>query len=185
MEHIGEALGNLDRAAPTPNPKIYNDEPELTLEQKRERLRKSLGVSSLDNTLATFEPVKGTESALKACQVLASGKSTWKMLLIYGGVGNGKTRLCEGVSIEMYKRGLFIGVLTMDTMMSLLKECMNSESHLSYEEVLRRYCYADRLIIDDADGTEWGFGELEKIIRVRDRERLFTILTTNRDLTEL
>ena len=180
---MGNILANLPREKDTPNQIIPDIEP--TLEEKRESLRKSLGVSSLDNTFATFKPVKGTENALKACQVLASGKANWNMLMIYGPVGNGKTHLCEAVSIEMYKRGLFIGVLTMDTIMSVLKECMQPESRSSYEERLRHYCYAERLIIDDADGTDWGFGELEKIIRVRYKERLFTLMTTNRDITEL
>ncbi|MBA7590759.1 hypothetical protein ES708_32896 [subsurface metagenome] len=34
-------------------------------------------------------------------------------------------------------------------------------------------------------GSEWELGQLEEIIAIRYRERLFTILTTNRDLTEL
>ncbi|GAI82736.1 unnamed protein product, partial [marine sediment metagenome] len=109
----------------------------------------------------------------------ASGKTEWKMLLCYGGVGNGKTHFCEATAITLYKRGLFCRVLTMDRMMGALKECMAPEQQNSLEELLSNYRYADRLIVDDVAGTDWEFEQLEKIIRARYRENLFTILTSN------
>lgn len=187
MEHISEVLGRLDRGKATQNQTTL--EPEFTLEQRREELRKSLGVSSLDNTFANFKPVKGTEKALAAFKALAEGRTNWKMLLCYGGVGNGKTHLCEATAIKLYKRGLFCRVLTMARIMGALKECMRPEPHITYEELLDNYCYGERLIIDDVgmggSGSEWEFGQLEEIIVVRYRERLCTILTTNRDTSEL
>lgn len=66
---------------------------------------------------------------------------------------------------------------------------MGPERLTSHEELLCNYCYAERLILDDVgmggSGSEWEYGQLEEIIGVRYRERLFTILTTNRNLTEL
>ena len=152
-------------------------------------MRKSLGVSSLENTFERFKPVPGTEKALAAFKAIASGETDWKMLLCYGGVGNGKTHLCEATALSLYKTGLFCRVLTMDRMMGALKECIGAEQHISLEELQRNYCYAERLIIDDVgmggSGTEWEYGQLERIIVTRDRQRLFTIMTTNRDLKEL
>lgn len=186
MEHIGKVLGSLDRGKPIPDLKTNDLEPEeLTLEEKREELRKSLGVASLDNTFESFKPVKGTEKALAAFKALAEGRTNKPLLLCYGGVGNGKTHLCEAAAIALYKRGLFCRVLTMDRMMGALYECIGPDRQNSLEELLRNYSYTEHLILDDVEGTEWAFGELEKIIRVRYRERLFTILTTNRDLSEL
>jgi len=148
-----------------------------------EELRKSLGVSSLDNTFDNFKRVVGTHEAYKAFFRLANGESDYKMVLCYGGVGNGKTHLCEATAIRLYQRGLFCRVLTFDRMMGALKECIGDERKKSLEELLRNYSYADRLIIDDVAGTEWELEQLEKIIRIRYHDRLFTILTTNRDLT--
>lgn len=179
MEHIGEVLRNLPRDTNIPGQKISESEPELTLEEKREELRKSLGVESLDNTFEVLMPWPGTEKAVAAFKALASGKTDWKMLLCYGGVGNGKTHFCEATALTLYKRGLFCRVLTMDRMMGALKECMGSETQNSLEEVRRHYCYAERLILDDVAGTAWEFEQLEKIIRVRHHENLFTILTSN------
>lgn len=164
-------------------------EPELTLEEKREELRKSLALTSLDNTFENFKPVTGAGKALAAFKALASGKTQWKMLLCYGGVGNGKTMLCEATAIELYKRGIRCGVITMSRLMRMLKHGMRPEPLRSYNELLEDFCYRKYLIIDDVgmggSGSEWEFGQLEEIIVVRYRERLFTILTTNRDLTEL
>ena len=186
MEHIKEVLGNFHRGEAIPSQKTIEPESvEPTLEEKREELRKTLGVASLGNTFEALKPWTGTEKSVAAFKALASGETEWKMLLDYGGVGNGKTHFCEATAIQLYKRGVFCRVLTMDSMMSALKKCMEPDPHISYEELLSNYSNAERLIIDDADGTDWAFGELEKMIRIRYRERLFTILTTNRDLTEL
>ncbi len=142
-------------------------------------------MSSLDNTFENFKPAPGTEKALAAFKALVSGKTEWKLLLCYGGVGNGKSHLCDAASIALYRRGLFCRVLTMDTMMSALKKGMDSDPSISTEHLLSNYSHTERLIIDDVEGTEWALGELEKIIKVRDHEHLFTIMTTNRDLKEL
>jgi len=143
-----------------------------------------MGVSSLDNTFEALKPWPGTEKALAAFKALALGESEWHMLLCYGGVGNGKTHFCEATALALYKRGLFCRVLTMDRMMGTLKECIGSDRYISFEELLSNYS-SGPLILDDVEGTEWEFEQLEKIIRMRYRENLFTILTTNLDLKEL
>jgi len=148
-----------------------------------------LGVSSLENTFDNFKPTQGTGMAFAAFRQLASGETEWRMLLCYGGVGNGKTHLCEATAIALYKRGFFCRVMTMARIMRALKECMRPDSLTAYDELIDRYCRCERLIVDDVgmggSGSEWEFGQLEEIVVVRYRERLFTILTTNRDLTEL
>lgn len=187
MEHIGKVLGNLGREAHIPDLKTY--ETELSLEEKREELRKSLGVASLENTFENFKPVAGTRKALANFKALALGRTKWKMLLVYGGVGNGKTHLCEATAIALYKRHIFCRVLTMARIMRALKECIGPERSISRDELLDRYCRCGHLIVDDVgmggSGSDWEYGQLEEIIVVRYRERLFTIMTTNRDLSEL
>lgn len=188
LEHIGKVLGNFRREADTPNLKI-TEPSELTLEEKLKELRQNLAISSLDNTFQNFKPVTGTGKALAAFKALASGRTDWKMLLCYGGVGSGKTHLCEATVIALYKRGLFSRLLTMAEIMRALKGTMNNDAHTTLNELLDRYSYADWLIIDDVgmggSGSEWEWGQLEEIITVRYRECLFTVMTTNRDISEL
>lgn len=193
VEHIGKTLGSLktgvttaDRKTTEPKPEL---EPDVTDAEKLERLRRSLGVASLENTFENFKPVSGTGKALAAFKAIASGKTNWKMLLCYGGVGNGKTHLCEAAATALYKRGVFCRVLTMARIMGALRGCIGPGANASLDELLNNYCYCERLILDDVgmggSGSAWEFGQLEEIIVARYRERLFTILTTNRDLDEL
>lgn len=146
-------------------------------------------ISSLNNTFENFKPMKGTEKALAAFKALAYGKTKRCLLLCYGGVGNGKTHLCEATAIALYKRGLFARVMIMSKMMMALKATMNTKTFPPYEWLISSYCLAERLIIDDVgmggSGSDWEYGQLEDIMIVRYRERLFTIMTTNRDITEL
>lgn len=191
MERIRDILGRLDRGAPTRDRGIIETEmaEELTLEEKRERLRKSLCVASLDNTFENFKRVPGTEKAKAAFKALALGKTDKPLLICYGGVGNGKTHLCEATTIALYKRGIFCRVLTMARIMRALKECMRPEPPIWLDELLDRYCSCLYLIVDDVgmggSGSEWEFGHLEEIVVARYRERLFTIMATNLDLKDL
>ena len=197
MEHIGKALGNYHRGTDTQDQRILEPEPvELTLEEKREELRKSLGVSSLENTFENFKLVAGTKEALATFKALASGKTPWKMALIYGGVGNGKSHLCEATAIELYKRGIFCRVLTMAEIMRSLKAAIEHDKHgnegkpwVPYAQLLNDLGSRGYLIIDDVGmgtgGSEWDKDRLEEIIVARYRENLFTIMTTNRDPEDL
>jgi len=132
--------------------------------------------------------VKGSEKSLSAFKELAQG-SGWRMLLCYGGVGNGKTHLCEALVIELYSQGLFCRVMTMAKMMRTLKSTMNQDSVFSYDTVLENWCRSPRLVIDDVgmggSGSDWEFGQLEEIVVSRYRDRLLTVLTTNRDIKDL
>tara|TARA_Y100000310_G_C20665633_1_gene807323 strand:- start:71 stop:490 length:420 start_codon:yes stop_codon:yes gene_type:complete len=110
------------------------------------------------------------------------------MLLCYGGVGNGKTYLCEATAIALYKRGEFCRVFPFESVLSALKEAMNSGVN-RYTAILQRFSYASRLIIDDVgagtSGKEFADTILEAIVIARYRERLLTVVTTNKDLSEL
>lgn len=186
MERIDGILRGLSRENITPGPKTIEPMDEgPTKEEQLEELRKSLGVSSLDNRFSALKPWPGTEETVALFKALVWSDPTWRMLLCYGGVGNGKTHLCEATAIELYKQDKFCRVLAFDKMMLSLKRCMEPQAPITFEELLSNYSYGVRLIVDDVGGTPWEMEQLEKIIRVRYRERLFTILTTNLDLEEL
>jgi len=141
---------------------------------------------SLDNTFKKFKLVPGTERALAAFKAVLNGPEY--MLLCYGGVGNGKTHLCEAAAIELYKRGKFCRVMKMPEMLSTLRRAINNPE-MDYEGILGNYCYAERLIVDDigAGGSDSEFGDriLETIVVARYGRQLFTIMTSNREIREL
>jgi DNA replication protein DnaC len=170
-------------------PRTEVEPPEQTREQKIEQLRISLGLSSVYNTFDTFKMVPGTEKSLALFRELAAGNTKWQMLLCYGGVGNGKSMLCEGASIELYRRGIFCPVMTMPKVMNALKDTMKPNARRTYSEVIEKFCGMKHLILDDVGmggtGSDWEWNQLEEIVVERYRDNLFTILTTNLDITAL
>jgi DNA replication protein DnaC len=186
MEQIGKILANLSESTQTPPSPV---ETEATREERREQLRRSLGLSSLTNTFDTFKQIKGTELAYSAFKELASGETKWQMLLCYGKPGNGKSHLCEATSIELYKHGIYCSVMIMSKVMDSLKNTMKDGSLLTHSELMDKYCQMKYLIIDDVgmggSGSSWEWGQIEDIVVDRYRENRFTILTTNLDTTQL
>ena len=182
MENIREIL-NRRQIDNIPN---Y---PDLAEVDELEELRKSLHISSLDNTFDKFKPVKGTELALRTLQSLIEGNTGWNMVLVYGGVGNGKTHLLEAVAIEVYKQGKFAKVLTMSQVMSYLKRGMDTEYGINLDHRIRILSQMPILLIDDvgmgSSGSAWEWGQLEDIIVNRYRDGLMTVMTTNMDITKL
>lgn len=160
-----------------------------TPEEKREQLRKSLNISSWDNTFENYDPVPGTEKCLAAFKALASDKTKWKMILCYGGVGNGKTMLAEATVLELHKRGIFCRIMIYYRMMDALKSTMNTESKFTMDQLMSNFRNSERLIIDDVGAgvsdTAFSFQKLEEIILHRYRENMFTILVTNLDIKQL
>ncbi len=191
MESIKNVLANLNREPSTQHQSNgeSGEVSEESIEEKREKLRQSLGVSTLNNTFENFKVLPGTADAHKAFKALAEGQVDRPLLLCYGGVGNGKTHLCEASVITLYKRGIFCRYLTMARVMRVFKAAIRPTSSTSLEVLLERYCQAHCLVLDDVgmggSGSEWEYGQLEEIVNERYREKLFTIMTTNRDLEEL
>jgi len=165
------------------------EEADPTEEELRDQLRGALGVATLENSFENFLPQKGTEKALRACQLLAGGKTKWKMLLLYGGVGNGKTHLLEAIAIELYKQGVFCRVGVYPKMMGFLRSTMAKDANMRLEYILDGWCKAERLIIDDVgiggSDTVWSMKMLEEIILARHKDNMFTVLSTNIDISEL
>jgi len=166
---------------------MRSEEPAV---DRMEQRRKSFNITSWENTFASFKEVPGTERSLAAFKALASGKTKWKMLLSYGGVGNGKTHLAEATVIELNAQGNFCRLLTFNKIIGTLKNSFDPRPGFRrYEDLLRDYCNMEYLIIDDigiaGSDSDWSFDRLEEIVVHRYQENLFTILVTNLDYKKL
>jgi DNA replication protein DnaC len=144
----------------------------------------------LEHTFANFKHLPGTETTYMAFLAMATRDDVRPLLICYGGVGNGKTYLCEALAIAWHVRGFLARVYTMADIMGVLKRAMRPEAGmLPLDDILQNYCRTPRLIIDDVgmggSGSAWEFGQLEEIVSYRYRERLPTILTTNQDVKNL
>jgi len=146
----------------------------------------SLGVMDLTHDFKTIKRVKGFIPALDACKAMAEGTADFQLLMVYGGVGNGKTRLCEAVVIEMFDQGKKVKRDRWSDVVRTMKSHFNNRGNISYEEYFASLRVRGRIIFDDVGSGStlgsWEWGELEDIIDYRYERRLFTIVTTNLDI---
>lgn len=144
------------------------------------------GVTDINNTFASMTVPKGFETTLNSFKEIVSGKSTWHILVVYGGTGNGKTRCCEAAVIDYYDKGLTVARNRWSDIVRRLKGLMGKGDYEIYFNLLRARKY---LIIDDVGSGstlgQWEWGELEDIIDYRLEHRLITIITTNLDIRDI
>lgn len=157
--------------------------------EHKESLRQALGLTSWSHTLDTFKPNNGTQKVYESVKAMADGNHK-PMLLISGGIGNGKTHLMEALSIALYGKGIRCQVtLWSDLRRQLLQKMHRPRPGEDYDVFFDNVKKRKHLIIDDvgmgSKSTEWEMAELEDIVNYRYKERLFTVVTTNRTLEEL
>jgi DNA replication protein DnaC len=171
-----------------PTQRSISENSEMSIDEQREQLRKRLNISSLENTFANFKPVKGAGESLKLFKELST-RPEWYMLLCLGTPGCGKTHLCEGLSIELYKAGIFAPVVKFNEMISAFKKAINSDYVDAYNNRISAYKKMRCLILDDyglgVKISDYDIAIVEEFIDYRYRERLMTVLTSNLDLDKL
>lgn len=149
-----------------------------------ENIAKS-GLHTKSQTFENFKLVKGTEKAFKFASELAAGAAKFVWLLIYGGVGNGKTHLCNAIAKVSLERGIEVLVMNSADMFSQIKAAMNDNAS---EAVIKRFKEVSLLIIDDWGveyGTDWQLSIFDEILDARYWTARATVVTTNKDITEL
>lgn len=169
---------------------------ELTDEQRtkkeREQLEAELSAMNLHSLEHTFEKfnqrVSGTRAAFDAFKALATGETDQPFLLCCGGVGNGKTHLCEALVIQMRKRGYLTRYNKVVEILRILKGAMDNEAMPPVDTLIARFAEARVLILDDYGieyGSRWEQSVIEDLIDERYRARRITVLCTNLDISEL
>lgn len=130
---------------------------------------------------------------MAAFKLLGSGEASWQMLLCYGTAGNGKTHLCEALSITLVQRNIFCSVVEWSEKVRDFKKAMRSELQGAYDDLFERFRKIRYMIIDDvgsgSTGSYWEWGELEDIVNYRYRDKnhegLVTVVTSNLDINDL
>lgn len=143
------------------------------------------GVTAPEQTFETFQPVSGTEEALKYARNLAGGKAQFIWLLLYGGVGNGKTHLCNAIAHEALGRGVDVYMTSAAELFSHLRQSMNDHST---DALIAKFKQTFLLILDDWGveyGSEWEQAKFDELMTSRFANARPTVLTTNRDVSEL
>lgn len=157
-----------------------------------ERICQFLGVSSLESTFENFNVVKGAEDAFKAASLIATLETEWKLLLIYGTWGNGKTHLLEAIALEIWGKGHSVKIQTFPDFMARLKGTFDKTTEpedMSFNDLMAHLCTMRYLLLDDVGTagsfTPFSLNQLERIMLSRYRDNLFTVITTNLDYKDL
>ncbi len=161
---------------------------EETPEERRARLLKWLGVTDMKNTFGNMRQPKGFEATYKAFKAMADGTADFSMLLNYGKTGTGKSMCCEAVVQAMFDRGLRVKRDRWSDLVRTMKSYFNGYGDTTYQGYFQNLRGRARLILDDVGSgstlSSWEWGELEDIIDYRHELNLFTIVTTNLDITQ-
>jgi len=146
---------------------------------------KSLGVSTPKHTFLSFKQIDGAEKAYSAFYNLAHGLTEKPLLLCYGGVGNGKTHLCDALVITLNQRGITCHIYTVADLLGKLKSAINTNT---VEDAIKTFGEYPALVLDDW-GVEYGSAfeltMLERILDMRYRNELITVITSNKSLEQL
>lgn len=161
-----------------------------TPEDRQRRLEQAgIPTERQDETFDTLKPVPGFDDAYSAAWALAKGDSAWKILLLYGDHGNGKTHLARATMTEWYdhNRGYVIKCETVSRWLGSLKSLMGTDAGPDVE--IDKVMKSDFLVLDEL-GTEHGRSEwqaevLERVINYRYDRKLPTVLTMNGDIKDL
>ena len=162
-----------------------------TEERKRHLAYAGIPVARQSETLLNFHDAPGVMPAFESACELGEGRSEWKLLLLYGGHGNGKTHLARGALMAAADRGVHGRYYTVRQLMSVLREAMDLklQQSRSVDAIITIIKGLPFLVIDEL-GTEdpksdWQAGVLEDMINFRHDNMLETVLVTNKDITEL
>ena len=181
FKHIREVVGTLKTEKITGLPKSIGKEDRVV------DVFQSMRVNP-HHTFESFKVLKGTEDAYNAFKTLAEDEGAKPLLLCYGGVGNGKTHLCEALVMALNDRRITCRYYTVSELMSVLKQRMNDNQLPGSDDIVELWSKAPAMIMDDLGleyGTPWEESKLELIFDKRYRADLITVVTTNKDLDEL
>lgn len=141
-------------------------------------------------TFDSFEPVAGAIEALKLARLLGTGKADFKLLLIYGRRGSGKTHLACAAGLAAIERNLRVRFRHAGSLMGELRQAMNAsrDKGSSADDIIDDLKRCDFLILDDLgteQGTAWDQNCLGVLINHRYAEEKETMVTTHQDQKEV
>ena len=153
--------------------------------QRGEIIQQS-GVIGLQQTFETFnKTIPGVQKAYNAARKIAEGEGDFIWLIIYGGVGNGKTHLLNAIANRAMERGCQVKLIMMAELLSELRMAIDTNQTDYKMKGLKTVPY---LLIDELGleyGTVWEKEKIEELLASRWANGRFTVVATNRDIEEL
>lgn len=168
---------------PCDHPGCYVD--SLRACRRGEMIQQS-GVVGLKQVFETFNAeIPGVRKAYNAARKIAEGEGDFIWLVIYGGVGNGKSHLLSAIANRVMERGISLRLVMMAELLSGLRMAMDTHQVDFKMKELKEVPY---LLIDELGleyGTEWEKEKIEELLAARWNNGRFTVVATNRDIEDL
>lgn len=181
--HRTDGSEDYQRVIPCNHPGCLGD--SFRAHQRGEIIQQS-GVIGLQQTFETFnKAIPGAQKAYTAAQKIAEGLGDFIWLIIYGGVGNGKTHLLNAIANRAIERGIAVKLIMMAELLSELRMGIATHQTDGKMKELKQVSY---LLIDELGleyGADWEKEKIEELLAARWANGRFTVVATNRDIEDL
>lgn len=161
---------------------------KLAGEAQRLKETSNLGARFSDRTFANFDPRKDSVAFI-ACRDYANNDNLFgskrNSLIIYGGVGSGKTHLAAAIANVMIDRGIPV---LFGTFSEHLEHIREEYDHTGQKKYLSMMKSTPMLVLDDLGKerkTDWTQQILFDVINYRYEHLLPTIVTSNLNFEEM
>lgn len=180
-----DELGNIVYGKTIPCPEKGCLQDSFNAYQRGDPFIRSRGVTQPSQTFETVVKVPGLTKAFNLAKAIANGDADFIWLLIYGGVGNCKTHLCHAIAKKMIDRGVTTEMIPAAELFSKLRQAIGENK---CDEVSQYYKEIYALVLDDWGveyGTEFERARFDEIMAARYANARVTVVTTNKDITEI
>jgi DNA replication protein DnaC len=157
-----------------------------------QRRIKAAGLPAEIKRLGDFnvDGLQGGEQALAACRKLTEDIPDFRFLTLEGNPGTGKSHLLQAVARTLLEQGIHVMYRYAPGFLDALRKSYEKDADVGYDHIFGAYADIDALFLDDLGAgryTEWGVGEMEKLIdhRYRNRQQLLTCFATNLTMVEM
>jgi len=180
--HPRKPDGSIDykQTIPCNQPGCYAD--SFNAYQRGEIIQQS-GVIEREQTFENFDAsVPGVKRAYETAMKMAEGMGKFVWLILYGGVGNGKTHLLNAIANRTMDRGQATKLVMMAELLSELRMAMDDYKVDAKMKELKEVRY---LIIDELGleyGTNWEKEKIEELLAARWANARFTVVASNLDI---
>lgn len=152
-----------------------------------ERLERLLRYANLPHaeqprTFDSFTPRRGTEDALREAWSYVNGATGYRVLVLIGQMGSGKSHLLEAICRYWIGAGRPAKYQHVPKLLDELREAYDSKSDMSFLDVFERYQAAEMLALDDLgteNATPWVVEKLTTLVDERYRNGCWLVVGTN------
>lgn len=133
-------------------------------------------------TLENFTPRRGTEDAQAVSREYAEGEASFRVLVLIGQAGTGKSHLLEAIARSWLARRQVVKYEYVPQLLEHFRHAYDDEAGMAFLDVYDRYQAADLLVLDDLGAevvTKWVAEKVTTLLDERYRNGRYLAIGTN------